>query len=119
MSVPRDSRHAARFPVSCEVRGVRTQAQGMNISGGGLMVVGPELLAVGSIVTMRFSLGAAGDIELKGFVRHAVKEKGCGVEFIEVLPQEKEKLNAYLASVAAAAPATPASAASSGTLGQS
>lgn len=106
---PRDSRIPARFPVSCEVRGVQTQARALNISGGGLLVAGPELLAVGSVVTMRFTLGAAGDIELRGFVRHAVKEKGCGVEFIEVLPQEKEKLDAYLAAVVAAAPASAAS----------
>ena len=112
MSTPRDPRYPARFPVSCEFRGVRTEAQGLNISSGGLMVVGPELLAVGSMVTIRFSLGAAGDVELRGFVRHAVKEKGSGVEFIEVLPQEKAKLDAYLATVVAAAPVPPASAAS-------
>lgn len=109
MIAPRDSRIPSRFPVSCEVRGVQTKAQALNISGGGLMVAGPELLAVGSVVTMRFSLGAAGDVELRGFVRHAVKEKGCGVEFIEILPQEKEKLDAYLSAVVAAATASAAS----------
>ena len=52
--------------------------------------------AVGSLINLRFSLGEAEKIELRGLVRHRVH--GCGVEFVEVLPDQQMRLIAYLDS---------------------
>lgn len=97
-------RHHPRFPtefaVICEFRGVRTGLEAINISRGGLMVTSSDLLLVGSLVKLRFSLAGAEEIELKGLVRHTVREKGCGVEFLEVLPHQQAQLAAYLDKVA-------------------
>ena len=43
---------------------------------------------------MRFSLGEAEEIELRGLVRHQVH--GRGVEFVEVLPDQQMQLSATI-----------------------
>lgn len=102
----RDPRVPARFPVTCEIRGGSTQMQALNISRGGLLITSPAPLPVGSVVTLRFTLGPAGELEIKGLVRHSVAEGTCGVEFVEALPNQQEKLAAYLSATAASAAVT-------------
>ncbi len=92
----------ASFPVTCEVRGVEIQAKALNISRGGLLITAADSLTVGSLVKLRFTVGSE-PIEIKGYVRHSVQEKGCGVEFIEVLPSLQVKLAAYLEAAAKSA----------------
>ena len=57
-------------------------------------MTGPQLPQVGALVKLRFSLEGAGDFEFNAVVRHLVH--GCGVEFMEVLPEEQLRLIAYL-----------------------
>ncbi len=97
----RHPRYPARFNIFCEFRGVRHEIEAINLSRGGLLVVATDVLEVGSLVKLRFSLGNAGEIELKGLVRHVAEEKGCGVEFIELLPKQQLRLGAYLKKVSA------------------
>src|SRR6266851_5707227 len=96
MDFRRHPRAPATFSVTCNVRGVETQVQALNISRGGLLVTETQVLALGAMVKMRFSLNGGEPIEIKGFVRHSAKEEGCGVEFIEVMPSLQAKLAAYL-----------------------
>ncbi len=80
--------------VWCESGSTTTETFAVNISRVGLLVSGPKLPKVGSLVNLRFSLGEAEQIELRGLVRHQVH--GCGVEFVEVLPDHQMKLIDYL-----------------------
>lgn len=96
MDARRYLRIPIHFTVECEYRGENRSLQALNISRGGLLASGPEILAVGSLVKLRFAMGEAGRIELKGIVRHATDEKGCGVEFIEILPHQQAQLQTYL-----------------------
>ena len=83
-----EARRHPRLPMQGSVwyesGGTTTETFAVNISRIGLLVSGPKLPNVGSLVNLRFSLGEADEIELKGLVRHRVH--GCGVEFVEVLP---------------------------------
>jgi hypothetical protein len=83
----------------CEVAGRTIETQAANISRGGLMLLAPELLKVGAAVKLTFDLGNRGEIEVKGMIRHAVVEKGLGVEFVELPMQEQQRLRDYLASL--------------------
>ena len=93
-----EARSHPRLPLQgsvwCESGGTTTETFAVNISRVGLLVSGPKLPKVGSLVNLRFSLGEAEQIELRGLVRHQVH--GCGVEFVEVLPDHQMKLIAYL-----------------------
>jgi len=94
--VQRSPRRSARFPVACEIAGRTVTMQAANISRGGMMLVSPELLAVGTMAKLSFDLESRGPIEVKGMVRHSVVEKGSGVQFMEVQPQDQERLGEYL-----------------------
>ena len=43
-----------------------------------------------------FNLEGRGQIEVKGMIRHAVMEKGCSVEFVEVQAADQQRLSEYL-----------------------
>jgi c-di-GMP-binding flagellar brake protein YcgR len=91
-------RQRVRFPVSCEVAGKIFEMQAANISRGGIMLLAPELLPVGTMAKLTFDLEGRGRIEVKGMIRHAVMEKGCGVEFVEVQAADQQRLSEYLAT---------------------
>jgi len=103
------SRHRVRFAVSCEVSGKTIQMQAANISRGGIMLLAPELLKVGTMTKLTFDLEGRGRIDVRGMIRHAVMEKSCGVEFVEIQAADQERLSEYLAAkpeIAAAASAS-------------
>jgi c-di-GMP-binding flagellar brake protein YcgR len=83
--------------------------QAANISRGGIMLLAPALLRVGSMAKLTFDLDGRGQIEVRGMVRHAVMEKGCGVEFVEVQAADQQRLSEYLESVPESAASASAS----------
>ena len=93
-----EARRYPRLPLQgavwCEVGDTTTETFAVNISRVGLLVSGPKLPKVGSVVNLRFSLGEAAEIQIRGLVRHQVH--GCGVEFVEVLPGQQMQLMDYL-----------------------
>ena len=91
-----------KLPVSCEVAGKVVAMTAINISKGGMMLVAPEILKVGAMAKLKFELTGGSMIEVKGMIRHAVIEAGCGVEFVEVQAADQEKLAAYLETAQAA-----------------
>ena|ERR1035438_7702447 len=91
-------RHRVRFPVSCEVAGKTLEMQASNLSRGGIMLLAPELLKVGTMAKLTFDLEGRGRIEVRGMIRHAVMEKGCGVEFVEFQTADQERITEYLAA---------------------
>ena len=70
--------------------------QAANISRGGIMLLAPDLLKVGTMAKLTFDVEGRGRIEVKGMVRHAVMEKGCGVEFVEFQAADQARLGEYL-----------------------
>jgi hypothetical protein len=72
--------------------------QAANISRGGMMLLALELLPVGTMAKLTLDLEGRGRIEVKGMVRHAVMEKGCAVEFVEVRAADQQRLSEYLDS---------------------
>src|SRR5258706_562561 len=101
------TRHRVKLPVSCEINGKSIPMTAANISRGGMMLVAPEILKVGTMAKLKFALNDCGVIEVKGMVRHSVVEGGCGVEFVEIHQADQERLAEYLEkSQAAAAAAT-------------
>jgi c-di-GMP-binding flagellar brake protein YcgR len=89
-------RKRVRFAVSCEVAGQTVEMQAANISRGGIMLLASELLPVGTMAKLSFDLEERGRIEVRGMVRHAVMEKGCGVEFVEIQAADQQRLSEYL-----------------------
>ncbi len=92
-------RRPTRFKVMCEVAGRTFEMQAANISRGGIMLLAPELLKVGTMVKLTLDLGDRGEIQMNGLIRHALVEKGLGVEFVELSTQEQQRLSEYLASL--------------------
>ena len=88
-------RYPINFQLMCEMSGGVETVQGVNISEGGLLVASPHSLGLGSRVTLRFHLGNAGEISLRGTVRHAVEERH-GTEFIELSEQDQKRLQDYV-----------------------
>lgn len=103
MDARRQHRFPARFPVAVESPHSQLQAQALNISRGGLLLTTRDPLPVGMLVALRFSLGEAEEILLKGLVRHASSDRGIGVEFVELLPPQQALLGAYLEKIPGAA----------------
>ena len=91
-------RFLQRVPVTVECSGELFEMEAVNISRAGLLLAGPQLLPIGSPLTLRLALTR--EIELHGFVRHQVN--GCGVQFIALPLEEQAKLHAYLDRLAAA-----------------
>ncbi len=100
------ARRRVRFPVSCEVGGKIVEMQAANVSRGGIMLLAPELLPVGTMAKVCFDLEGRGRIEIRGMIRHSVMEKGCGVEFLEVQLADQARLGEYLDTSPENAPAT-------------
>ena len=92
--VHRYPRFPLEIPVSCKFQGRTLETFGVNISRLGLLLAGSELPAVGSQVELRFSLDGGEQIEVNGLVRHFVY--GCGVTFVEILPEDGIRLITYL-----------------------
>jgi len=92
-------RYPINFQLQCETGGAVETVQGVNISEGGLLVASPHSLGIGSRVTLRFRLGNAGQISLKGTVRHALEEHH-GTEFIELSMEDQQRLQDYLKQAA-------------------
>ena len=61
-----EARHHPRLPIQgsvwCESADTTTETFAVNISRVGLLVSGPKLPEVGSLVNLRFSLGEAEEI---------------------------------------------------------
>ena len=95
-------RTSPRVPASVEVtcRWSRGEERGktVNISAGGVLLVVPKKIPAGTRITLEINPGTEG-VELRGLVRHAAEDLGHGIEFIEVLPSQRDALLAYLARV--------------------
>jgi c-di-GMP-binding flagellar brake protein YcgR len=83
------------------------ETQAKNTSVGGICIVIVEKVKIGALVRLRFSLpGETKFIAVRGkvvwieefSVSHASPHKAydCGVEFLDITPQDQEKLNHYI-----------------------
>lgn len=95
------TRRAIRYPaelkVTCKWAQGEKEVRTVNVSAGGLLVTSDEPLAPGTVLRLTLSLPGGRDATLSAMVRHSSKERGTGVEFMQVMPREQARLNEYLA----------------------
>jgi c-di-GMP-binding flagellar brake protein YcgR len=75
----------------------------VNISAGGVLLIVPKKIPAGTCVTLELDPEAEA-LELRGLVRHATEDpgiRGHGIEFVEVLPSQRDALLDYLARLQA------------------
>ena len=83
------------------------ETQAKNSSAGGICIVSLQKVKIGTLLRLRFSLpGETKFIAVRGkviwveefSVSHASPHKvyDCGVEFLDITPQDQEKLNHYI-----------------------
>ena len=68
-----------------------------NLSVGGAFIDVRGGYVVGSVVSLRFSLGPH-YITSTTIVRYVGPENGIGVEFIDLSPENQQRLDAYIAA---------------------
>ena len=56
----------------------------------------PKALISGALIEISFALPGAEPVSFKALVRHSSEDRGCGVEFVEVLPHHQARLSSYL-----------------------
>jgi hypothetical protein len=71
----------------------RTVEQLSNVSLGGAFIQAPQAYAVGSVLSLRFALGP-NFITATVIVRNVRPGEGFGVEFLDLSPENSERLEA-------------------------
>lgn len=79
----------------------RAEAVGM----GGVFLHTPNPLPVGSVIEVLFEFKTA-DIRARASVRDSVEGKGMGLEFVQMQPDDRSRLNQFLSQYANGAPDT-------------
>ena len=64
-------------------------------AGGALLELG-ENYAVGSVLTLRFTIAELGEITCRAIVRRSLEGKGVAVEFLDLEPYDQELIKALV-----------------------
>ena len=80
--------------VQCETAMLLTYSR--DVSEGGMFIETETPLPPGSILTLRFNLDDAVSVMAKGVVTYQIRKFGMGVQFIEVSPDDKKQIEAYV-----------------------
>ncbi len=73
----------------------RVEGRFVVLGEGGACLELDESFSVGSLLNLTFTLPETGDtIGCRAIVRNAVEGKGMGVEFLDISPQERERVSA-------------------------
>ena len=73
----------------------RTNDRLSNVSLGGAFIETPQGYAVGSILSLRFALSSS-FVTATAIVRNARLGEGIGVEFLDLSPENSERLEAFI-----------------------
>ena len=77
-------------------RGVsRAEVLGM----GGLFLQAPDPLPLGTVIELLFDL-KAGEVRARAIVRDSTPGKGMGVQFVQMQPADRARLNQFLSQYA-------------------
>lgn len=68
-----------------------------DVSHGGMFVESPSPLPTGSILNLRFNLDDQSSIVAKAVVTYQVKKFGMGVQFLDLTPENRKSVDAYVA----------------------
>ena len=80
--------------VQCETAMLLTYSR--DVSEGGMFIETDTPLPPGSILTLRFNLDDKVSVMAKGVVTYQIRKFGMGVQFIEVPPEDKKQIEAYV-----------------------
>jgi len=86
----------ANLTVKCRWSSGVERGQTINISAGGVLLIVPKKIPAGTRITLEFEPGEP-PLELRGLVRHAAEDLGHGIEFVEVLPSQRDALLEFIA----------------------
>lgn len=92
-----DRRHGDRVPINQEFSGDGTWVS--DLSHGGVFVHGAELLPVGSIIDLHFTVLLDDPIPIAAVakvVRHSRNPPGIGVQFTDLAPEMRARIDAVL-----------------------
>ncbi len=94
-----DTRQFPRAPLAVQVEhgGVTQIGFSRNISVGGMFIETKEPVATGTHLKIRFNLDDGGPIiVVGGEVRYAAGKIGMGVQFLDLLPDDQNRIQVYL-----------------------
>ena len=74
-----------------------------NVSVGGAFIATAQGFPVGAIVGLRFALGPAFFINSTVIIRNVNPGQGIGVEFLDISPENRHRLQVFIQQRAAAA----------------
>jgi uncharacterized protein (TIGR02266 family) len=102
------SRYEVNIKVDCQTRNMFTAHRVTNISSGGLFIAAEQPLPLYSEVLLRLTLDSSTIIEARGKViwNYDVRKDasaivpGSGIKFLDLRPEHRARLEAYLKSVA-------------------
>lgn len=102
----REKRQHQRAVLEVPVRvvpkeGQAWETQSVDISLGGMMLVGESSVAIGSEVTLTFELSKLGVVEMPGFVRWS-SARGIGIQFGLIGPREVHEIGGLVRQQAVA-----------------
>ncbi len=95
-----DRRKLPRAPLAIQVHCQEEMSLGLsrNVSTGGMFVESKEPLPVGSQLKLRFNLDDEGPVVLAAAeVTYAVTKLGMGIQFTDLAPTDRERVQAYVA----------------------
>jgi uncharacterized protein (TIGR02266 family) len=80
--------------VQCEAAMLLTYSR--DVSEGGMFVETDTPLPAGSILTLRFNLDNDTSVMAKGVVTYQIRKFGMGVQFIELSPDDRKRIEEYV-----------------------
>ena len=87
--------------VGWRTAGQRTVSRAETVGMGGLFLHTPTPLPLGAVIELLFDL-KNGEIRARAIVRHSSPGKGMGVQFVEMQPADRARLNQFLMNYTAA-----------------
>lgn len=87
--------------VGWKAAGQRTVSRAETLGLGGLFLHTPTPLPLGAVVELLFDL-KTGEIRARAIVRHSAPGKGMGVQFVQMQPADRARLNQFLEKYLAA-----------------
>jgi tetratricopeptide (TPR) repeat protein len=87
--------------VGWKASGQRTVSRAETVGMGGLFLHTPDPLPTGSLLELLFDL-KTGEVRARAIVRHSSPGKGMGIQFVQMQPPDRARLNQFLLKYAEA-----------------
>lgn len=86
--------------VGWRTAGQRTVSRADSVGMGGIFLYTPDPPSPGSVIELLFDL-KSGEVRARGIVRHSHPGRGMGVQFVQMQPADRARLNKFLSQFSA------------------